>query len=111
MLSLIMFSFCSNLIFSSSFLMLILLTFAACEAALGLSILVSFLRVRGNNFLGSMTSTNWFAKNTSCWKNFFFTHSYKNFYLMKWSIYFSFIISYTNFDWVFFIYTLHIWYY
>nr|QNV11813.1 NADH dehydrogenase subunit 4L [Peregriana peregra] len=59
MLSLIMFNFCLNLTFSSEFLMLILLTFAACEAALGLSILVSFLRVRGNNFLSSITSTNW----------------------------------------------------
>nr|WRQ18381.1 NADH dehydrogenase subunit 4L [Austropeplea brazieri] len=65
MLSLIMFSFCSNLIFyASGYMMLILLTFAACEAALGLSILVSFLRVRGNNYMSNMISTNWFAKNS-----------------------------------------------
>nr|YP_009660832.1 NADH dehydrogenase subunit 4L [Pseudosuccinea columella]QCT09596.1 NADH dehydrogenase subunit 4L [Pseudosuccinea columella] len=60
MLSLIIFNYsCSLMLFSSNYTMLILLTFAACEAALGLSILVSFLRVRSNNFLSSMNSTNW----------------------------------------------------
>nr|AJJ48393.1 NADH dehydrogenase subunit 4L [Radix sp. MOTU3] len=111
MLSLIMFNFCLNLIYSSEFLMLILLTFAACEAALGLSILVSFLRVRGNNFLSSITSTNWFAKNTCCWKDIFFTYPDKYLYLVKWGFYSSDTTSYTNFNGFFFINTLYVSYY
>nr|YP_010043019.1 NADH dehydrogenase subunit 4L [Ampullaceana lagotis]QPC56784.1 NADH dehydrogenase subunit 4L [Ampullaceana lagotis] len=112
MLSLIMFNFCSSIIFfSSSFLMLVLLTLAACEAALGLSILVNFLRLRSNNFLGNMNTTNWFAKNSCCWKYKFTTNSYKNFDLMEWGFYFSIIISDTDFNSFFFIYTLYISYY
>nr|YP_009122504.1 NADH dehydrogenase subunit 4L [Radix auricularia]AJJ48419.1 NADH dehydrogenase subunit 4L [Radix auricularia] len=111
MLSLIMFNFCSSIIFfSSGFLMLVLLTLAACEAALGLSILVNFLRLRSNNFLGNMSSTNWFAKNSCCSKYKFFTNPYKNFYLVEWSFYFSVIISNTNFDSVFLVYTLYVGY-
>nr|YP_006665694.1 NADH dehydrogenase subunit 4L [Galba pervia]AEO51214.1 NADH dehydrogenase subunit 4L [Galba pervia] len=112
MLTLIMFNFCSNLIFfSTSYMMLILLTLAASEAALGLSLLVSFLRVRGNNYLLNMTSTNWFAKNSYCWKYNCFTNPYKNFYLMKWWFNFSVTISYTNFNSFFSINTLYISYY
>lgn len=110
-LSLIMFNFCLNLTFSREFLILILLTFAACEAALGLSILVRFLRVRGNNFLSRITSTNWFAKNTCCWKDIFFTHPYKYLYLVKWGFYFRDTARYTNFNGVFFINTLYVRYY
>lgn len=111
-LRLIIFNFCSRIIFfSSGFLILVLLTLAACEAALGLSILVNFLRLRRNNFLGNMSSTNWFAKNSCCWKYKFFTNPYKNFYLMEWRFYFRVIIRSTNFDRVFLIYTLHIRYY
>lgn len=111
-LRLIIFNFCSRIIFfSSGFLILVLLTLAACEAALGLAILVNFLRLRRNNFLGNMSSTNWFAKNSCCWKYKFFTNPYKNFYLMEWGFYFRVIIRGTNFDRVFLIYTLHIRYY
>nr|QNV12008.1 NADH dehydrogenase subunit 4L [Galba truncatula] len=60
MISLILFNYsCSLTLSCSSYMMLLLLTFAACEAALGLSILVSFLRVRSNNMLSNMNSTNW----------------------------------------------------
>nr|UKB93161.1 NADH dehydrogenase subunit 4L [Lymnaea stagnalis] len=60
MLSVILFSYNFNTtLYTSNFMFLLLLTFAACEAALGLSLLVSFLRVRSSNFLSSMGSTNW----------------------------------------------------
>nr|YP_010429312.1 NADH dehydrogenase subunit 4L [Glossodoris acosti]USQ67491.1 NADH dehydrogenase subunit 4L [Glossodoris acosti] len=59
MLSLLMFllSFCF-LSGSSFHLFLILLTFAACEAALGLALLVSILRLRGNDYVMSFSSLN-----------------------------------------------------
>ena len=41
---------------SSQYLLLVLLTFAACEAALGLSLLVSILRVRGSDRVGVLSS-------------------------------------------------------
>lgn len=111
-LTLIMFNFCSNLIFfSTRYIILILLTLAACEAALGLSLLVRFLRVRGNNYISNITSTNWFAKNSYCWKYKCFTNPYKNFYLMKWWLNFRVTIRCTNFNRVFFINTLYIRYY
>lgn len=40
---------------------LALLTLAACEAALGLSILVRVLRVRGNDLVLSFNSLNFYA--------------------------------------------------
>nr|YP_010836960.1 NADH dehydrogenase subunit 4L [Dendronotus frondosus]WGC92353.1 NADH dehydrogenase subunit 4L [Dendronotus frondosus] len=40
---------------------LILLTFAACEAALGLSLLVSILRVRSNDYVSSFSSLNFYV--------------------------------------------------
>nr|AQU71815.1 NADH dehydrogenase subunit 4L [Planorbella duryi] len=35
----------------SKYMFLLILTFAACEASIGLSLLVSLIRFRGNNFL------------------------------------------------------------
>nr|YP_009136682.1 NADH dehydrogenase subunit 4L [Tritonia tetraquetra]AKE07287.1 NADH dehydrogenase subunit 4L [Tritonia tetraquetra] len=40
---------------------LILLTFAACEAALGLSMLVSILRIRSNDYVSSFSSLNFYV--------------------------------------------------
>nr|QCS25057.1 NADH dehydrogenase subunit 4L [Lactiforis takii] len=53
----------------SSHMFLMLLTLAACEAAIGLSLLVGLLRVRGNDLVNSLNTTSWFAKNSCCWKN------------------------------------------
>nr|QNV11930.1 NADH dehydrogenase subunit 4L [Planorbarius corneus] len=39
----------------SKYFFLVLLTFAACEAAIGLSLLVTFMRLRGNNFVNSLS--------------------------------------------------------
>nr|YP_010415435.1 NADH dehydrogenase subunit 4L [Elysia atroviridis]USC52126.1 NADH dehydrogenase subunit 4L [Elysia atroviridis] len=41
---------------SPSYSFLVLLTFAACEAALGLSLLVSMLRLWGNDYINSLGS-------------------------------------------------------
>nr|WBV77014.1 NADH dehydrogenase subunit 4L [Phestilla sp. CUS-2023] len=62
MLSLLMFLF-GSLIFlgQSSFYFLILLTFAACEAALGLSLLVSVLRLRGNDYINTFSSLKFYV--------------------------------------------------
>nr|YP_010853513.1 NADH dehydrogenase subunit 4L [Tritonia iocasica]WGM82638.1 NADH dehydrogenase subunit 4L [Tritonia iocasica] len=40
---------------------LVLLTFAACEAALGLSLLVSILRIRSNDYVSSLSSLNFYV--------------------------------------------------
>nr|YP_009136669.1 NADH dehydrogenase subunit 4L [Melibe leonina]AKE07274.1 NADH dehydrogenase subunit 4L [Melibe leonina] len=40
---------------------LILLTFAACEAALGLSLLVSILRLRSNDYVSSFSSLKYYV--------------------------------------------------
>lgn len=40
---------------------LILLTFAACEAALGLSLLVRILRLRGNDYINSFSSLKFYV--------------------------------------------------
>nr|YP_010121338.1 NADH dehydrogenase subunit 4L [Ceratodoris hiroi]QRC77953.1 NADH dehydrogenase subunit 4L [Ceratodoris hiroi] len=62
MLSLLVFLFSFSLIYTSGFHMfLILLTFAACEAALGLGLLVSILRVRGNDYVSSVSTLNFYA--------------------------------------------------
>nr|YP_009498374.1 NADH dehydrogenase subunit 4L [Biomphalaria choanomphala]AWK49485.1 NADH dehydrogenase subunit 4L [Biomphalaria choanomphala] len=47
--------------YESMYMFLMVLTFAACEAAMGLSLLVSFLRLRGNNMLIALVH---FAKNS-----------------------------------------------
>nr|ABJ55879.1 NADH dehydrogenase subunit 4L [Sagaminopteron nigropunctatum] len=57
MLSMLMFIFSFLCSYSDPYWMLVLLTMAACEAALGLSLLVSLLRVRGND-LSSLMSNN-----------------------------------------------------
>ena len=49
----------------SSHFFLILLVFAASEAAMGLSLLVSMLRVRGNDYVSSLTSLKFYAKTSS----------------------------------------------
>nr|YP_004222539.1 NADH dehydrogenase subunit 4L [Micromelo undatus]ABK92257.1 NADH dehydrogenase subunit 4L [Micromelo undatus] len=53
----ILYSFCL-LSFDASSAWILLLTFAACEAALGLSLLVSILRLRGNDFIQSFSTLN-----------------------------------------------------
>lgn len=40
---------------------LVLLTFAACEAALGLSLLVSILRLRGNDYVSTFSSLKFYV--------------------------------------------------
>nr|YP_010373162.1 NADH dehydrogenase subunit 4L [Aldisa cooperi] len=62
MLSLLTFMLSFLLIHGMNFhLFLVLLTFAACEAALGLALLVSLLRLRGNDYVMSMNSLNFYA--------------------------------------------------
>nr|YP_010388421.1 NADH dehydrogenase subunit 4L [Phyllidia elegans]UPP55823.1 NADH dehydrogenase subunit 4L [Phyllidia elegans] len=62
MLSLLIFLFSFCLIYKNNCSMfLVLLTFAACEAALGLSLLVSILRLRGNDFVTSFNSMKFYA--------------------------------------------------
>nr|UBU97371.1 NADH dehydrogenase subunit 4L [Asteronotus hepaticus] len=62
MLSLLTFMFSFILMYSSSYhLFLVLLTFAACEASLGLALLVSILRLRSNDFVTSFSSMNFYA--------------------------------------------------
>nr|YP_004935109.1 NADH dehydrogenase subunit 4L [Trimusculus reticulatus]AEQ93941.1 NADH dehydrogenase subunit 4L [Trimusculus reticulatus] len=60
MLSILVFFYFSSLLYASgSVLFLMLLTFAACEAAFGLSLLVAFLRVHGNDLIDSFSSVKW----------------------------------------------------
>nr|UKT66240.1 NADH dehydrogenase subunit 4L [Haplotrema minimum] len=100
--------YCSSLLNSFSFL-LIIMCLMACEAALGLSMLISMMRLYGNDFLSSMMNLVWFAKNS--WDGIFIKSSkpIKDFYLMKWSINFSFYISYTNYYSVIIVFTLYSW--
>nr|YP_010429299.1 NADH dehydrogenase subunit 4L [Goniobranchus leopardus]USQ67478.1 NADH dehydrogenase subunit 4L [Goniobranchus leopardus] len=59
MLSLLVFLLSFSFLYGTSFhLFLVLLTFAACEAALGLALLVSILRLRGNDYVMSFSSLN-----------------------------------------------------
>lgn len=41
-------------------ILIVLLTFAACEAAIGLSLLISFIRIRRNSYLNSLSLHTWF---------------------------------------------------
>lgn len=66
---LVFYYFVSVAYLGRSHIFLILLTLAACEAAIGLSLLVGLLRVRGNDLVRSLNTTSWFAKNSCCWKN------------------------------------------
>nr|QWE50977.1 NADH dehydrogenase subunit 4L [Planorbella pilsbryi] len=66
LISMIFMLFSLNMMLETKYMFLMVLTFAACEAAIGLSLLVSFIRLRGNNYMLSL----FFAKNT--W-NFKFT--------------------------------------
>nr|YP_010574748.1 NADH dehydrogenase subunit 4L [Doris odhneri]UZI00319.1 NADH dehydrogenase subunit 4L [Doris odhneri] len=62
MLSLLTFILSFSFVYSTGFhFFLILLTFAACEAALGLALLVSILRLRGNDYVTSFSSMNFYA--------------------------------------------------
>nr|WIS40132.1 NADH dehydrogenase subunit 4L [Facelina auriculata] len=62
MLSLLLLFFSSlSLSGQSKHFLLILLTFAACEAALGLSLLVSVLRLRSNDYVSSLSSLNFYV--------------------------------------------------
>nr|YP_010574761.1 NADH dehydrogenase subunit 4L [Verconia nivalis]UZI00332.1 NADH dehydrogenase subunit 4L [Verconia nivalis] len=59
MLSLLVFLLSFSFFYGISFhLFLVLLTFAACEAALGLGLLVSMLRLRGNDYVSSLSTLN-----------------------------------------------------
>uniref|UniRef100_UPI00315CC371 NADH dehydrogenase subunit 4L n=1 Tax=Ferrissia californica TaxID=1776375 RepID=UPI00315CC371 len=40
-------------------ILMVLLTFAACEAAMGLSLLISFIRIRSNSYLNSLSLHTW----------------------------------------------------
>nr|YP_010574489.1 NADH dehydrogenase subunit 4L [Onchidium reevesii]ADZ61658.1 NADH dehydrogenase subunit 4L [Onchidium reevesii]UZH97730.1 NADH dehydrogenase subunit 4L [Onchidium reevesii] len=60
MLSVLVFFYSLSLLYSfTSHLFLMLLVFAACEAAFGLSLLVSLLRLRGVDLISSMSSAGW----------------------------------------------------
>lgn len=62
MLCLLLFSYSISVILGvRSHLFLILLTFAACEAALGLSLLIRILRLRGNDLVVALSSLRFFA--------------------------------------------------
>nr|YP_003434163.1 NADH dehydrogenase subunit 4L [Tricula hortensis]ABZ05805.1 NADH dehydrogenase subunit 4L [Tricula hortensis] len=54
-LFIMMFTSLNNITFSGE-TALILITLGACEASLGLSILVSMIRVRGNDYVSSFSS-------------------------------------------------------
>lgn len=41
-------------------ILILILTFAACEAALGLSMLISFIRIRRNSYIKSLSINSWF---------------------------------------------------
>lgn len=41
-------------------ILILILTFAACEAAIGLSILISFIRIRRNSYIKSLSINSWF---------------------------------------------------
>nr|ABL09064.1 NADH dehydrogenase subunit 4L [Odontoglaja guamensis] len=56
MLSLLVFSFSVLMNFSETYWFLVLLAFAASEAAIGLSILVSLMRIRGSDLMSIMSS-------------------------------------------------------
>lgn len=49
---------------SDPFIFLLILTLGACEAALGLSLLVRLIRFHGNDQLRSVLRVKWFAKIT-----------------------------------------------
>ena len=60
-LLLYMFGYSAEVSQDSLFLFLVLLTFAACEAALGLSLLVRILRLRGNDLTKTILRNIFFA--------------------------------------------------
>nr|YP_010610740.1 NADH dehydrogenase subunit 4L [Graneledone verrucosa]WAP91560.1 NADH dehydrogenase subunit 4L [Graneledone verrucosa] len=49
-----MFSFSWSFISFSLYLVMILIVFSVCEACLGLSLLVSFIRLHGNDYVSSL---------------------------------------------------------
>nr|YP_004934951.1 NADH dehydrogenase subunit 4L [Peronia peronii]AEQ93869.1 NADH dehydrogenase subunit 4L [Peronia peronii] len=60
MLSVIVFYYSFSLLYSyTSHLFLMILVFAACEAAFGLSLLVSLLRLRGTDMISAMSFSGW----------------------------------------------------
>nr|YP_010273968.1 NADH dehydrogenase subunit 4L [Bulinus globosus]QYJ56671.1 NADH dehydrogenase subunit 4L [Bulinus globosus] len=69
LLSMVLMIFTMGIIMESKYLFLLILTFSACEASIGLALLVSFMRLRGNNLMSSMSLNSWFAKGS--WNSFF----------------------------------------
>nr|YP_010273929.1 NADH dehydrogenase subunit 4L [Bulinus truncatus]QYJ56632.1 NADH dehydrogenase subunit 4L [Bulinus truncatus] len=69
LLSMVFMIFSLGVIMESKYLFLLVLTFSACEASMGLSLLVSFMRLRGNNLMMSLSLNSWYAKIT--WNCFF----------------------------------------
>nr|WIG49076.1 NADH dehydrogenase subunit 4L [Runcina aurata] len=66
MLGLLVFTYSVCVFFGFSiYMFLIIITMAACEAAMGLSLLVSILRLRGSDFIKSFNSILFFAKFSS----------------------------------------------
>nr|YP_010994947.1 NADH dehydrogenase subunit 4L [Polypylis sp. TS-2018]WOZ13955.1 NADH dehydrogenase subunit 4L [Polypylis sp. TS-2018] len=57
--SMVFMLFSFNLIMMSKYMFLVVMTFIACEAALGLSMLISFVRLRGNNMINSLSMNCW----------------------------------------------------
>nr|YP_010577088.1 NADH dehydrogenase subunit 4L [Japetella diaphana]UZN92534.1 NADH dehydrogenase subunit 4L [Japetella diaphana] len=51
---LVMFMFSWSLISFSMYLVMVMIVFSVCEATLGLSLLVSFIRLHGNDYVSSM---------------------------------------------------------
>lgn len=55
-LGLFFYVFCNVfIVFSSFYVCLVLISFGACEAAVGLALLVCFIRRHGNDFVSSLT--------------------------------------------------------
>lgn len=108
LLCIIVIVFSLGVIIETKYLFLIILCFAACEAAIGLSLLVRFIRLRGNNLIRRLALNTFFAKNS--W-NSFFTKTNQYFYLVKWWFNSRCTFNNTDFNWFVFINTLHFRYY
>nr|QXX99479.1 NADH dehydrogenase subunit 4L [Laevapex fuscus] len=59
MLMSIIFCFFSLMLMEEKNFLMLFLTFAACEAAMGLSLLVSFMRWRSNSLMKSISLNSW----------------------------------------------------
>nr|YP_010610779.1 NADH dehydrogenase subunit 4L [Argonauta argo]WAP91599.1 NADH dehydrogenase subunit 4L [Argonauta argo] len=53
--SLFMFFFSMGMMMSNLYLLIVVVVFSVCEATLGLSLLVSFIRLHGNDYVSSLS--------------------------------------------------------